>query len=43
MKKKPEVRDFFVGTYPINAYLDPWDFVVDKYDIGKVMKWTYSR
>ena len=33
MKKKPEVRDFVTGTYPINAYPDPWDFAVDKYDI----------
>jgi hypothetical protein len=33
MKKKPEVRDFVIGTYPLNAYPDPWDFVVDKYDI----------
>ena len=24
---------FFIGTYLINAYPDPWDFVVDKYDI----------
>ncbi|MCK4733168.1 MAG: methyltransferase domain-containing protein, partial [Methanophagales archaeon] len=32
MKKKPE--DFFVNTYPINAYPNPWDFVVDGYDIG---------
>jgi len=33
MKKKPEARDFVIGTYPLNAYPDPWDFVVDKYDI----------
>ena len=31
-KKKLEVQDFFIGTYPLNAYPDPWDFVVDKYD-----------
>nr|QNO53275.1 hypothetical protein BKBCGLBC_00036 [Methanosarcinales archaeon ANME-1 ERB6] len=33
MKKKPEVRDFVIGTYPLNAYPDSWDFVVDNYDI----------
>jgi hypothetical protein len=24
---------FFIDTYPLNAYPDPWDFAVDKYDI----------
>ena len=33
MKKKHEARDFVIGTYPLNAYPDPWDFVVDNYDI----------
>ncbi|MCK4398501.1 MAG: class I SAM-dependent methyltransferase [Methanophagales archaeon] len=33
MKKKPGAQDFVIGTYPINAYPDPWDFAVDKYDI----------
>ena len=33
MKKKPDARDFFVNTYPINAYPNPWDFVVDGYDM----------
>ena len=33
MKKKPEVQDSVIGTYPINAYPDPWDFAVDNYDI----------
>jgi ubiquinone/menaquinone biosynthesis C-methylase UbiE len=33
MKKKPDARDFFINTYPINAYPNPWDFVVDGYDI----------
>jgi len=31
MKKKPE--DFFVNTYPINAYPNPRDYVVEGYDI----------
>ena len=33
MKKKPDARDFFVNTYPINPYPNPWDYVVDGYDI----------
>jgi ubiquinone/menaquinone biosynthesis C-methylase UbiE len=33
MKKKLDPRDFFISTYPINAYPNPWDFVVDGYDI----------
>ena len=33
MKKKPDARDFFINTYPINAYPNPWDYVVDGYDI----------
>ncbi len=33
MKRRPDARDFFVNTYPINAYPNPWDYVVDDYDI----------
>ncbi len=33
MKKKPDSRDSFINTYPINTYPNPWDFVVDNYDI----------
>jgi len=31
--KKPDARDFFIDTYPINPYPNPWDHVVDSYDI----------
>ncbi|RJS69680.1 class I SAM-dependent methyltransferase [Methanophagales archaeon] len=31
--KKPDARDFFIDTYPINPYPNPWDYVVDSYDI----------
>ncbi len=33
MKRKPDARDFFVNTYPINAYPNPWDYVVDDYEV----------
>jgi len=33
MKKKPDPQDFFINSYPVNAYPNPWDFVVDGYDI----------